>query len=447
MRKILKICLFPLLILLLLSFKEARPEEPLNFTLSKAVDTALEENKTIDSVKKSIRRAELNYKATVKDALPNIFTRYTYLRFQNELNVTYPDLGLTLPIMERDNYMWSSKLTVPLYTGAEQQMTEQIAKLGINTAKLNLFQAKNQLVATVKCYYFIALREEKFAEFLKQNLKNCAQHRLLSEKFYKEGLVAKNSVFEAKTEEANASVQLENSLRNTEVALSSLKTAMGMDINKPVSLKDILEKKEFNKPLNECMQYAQKNNPELVAFSYSKKQAEYAIRIDEAHYVPKIDMSADYLKYGTHPNLTGYDNLPNNILYGMLNFTWSFWDWGKKCDEAKIKKIQLEEIVNTEKLTRDNTMLKIKEAYTQMESAGRNIDASNIAIDSAKENLRIVNLQYAQQLAASYEVVNAMTKLVNAQYNYYNALYLHNIAAAQLENLMGMDMGKIMNSE
>lgn len=436
--------IFLLLIILLIT--PAFAEEPLPLTIDSSVQNALLNNKTFDNVKKSIQKAELNYRSTAKDALPNVLTRYSYMRFQKELDISYPDLGLTLPIMDQDNYMWSTKLTVPLYTGGEQQMTEQIAKLGINTAKLNLFQAKNQMIASVKYYYFNALREEKFVEFLSQNVKNCAEHRSLSEKFYKEGLVAKNSVLEAKTEEANASLQLENSLRNVEVALSSLKTTMGMDINKPISLKDALDKKYFGKTLEECMEYAQKNNPELVAFSYSKKQAEYAIRIDQAHYIPKIDMSADYLKYGTHPNLTGYDYLPNNILYGMLNFTWSFWDWGKKSDEAKIKKLQLEQVINTEKTTRDNTMLKIKEAYTQLKTSDKNIDVACLAVDCAKENLRIVKLQYAQQITPSYEVINAITKLANAQYNYYNSLYLYNIAVAQLENLMGIDMEKIVST-
>lgn len=433
-----------LIICFLLSYNICFSENTTAITLNDAVNTALFNNKTFENVQKSLKEAQFAYNSSAKERLPKLFTKYGYMRFNQDFNITatnpIDNSLIQLNLLNKNNYMWNSTLAVPLYTGRSLELSEEVAKLGIDVAKMRLIKAKNELIYSVKFYYLNILKNIKFTNFLEQNLKNYKEHRELSVKYYKEGLVAKNSILEAEAETANAMQEFLSVQKNEEVLNSSLNAIMGINLNKKNSVKDFLEKKNFTFSLSDCIEYAKKNNPDLVAFTYLKKQAEKAVQIEQAYYIPRIDLSLNYMKYGNKPNLSGYDGLPNNLLYSMLDFSWNVFDWGQKRDEVKIKKSQLEQVMNNEKTVCDNTVVKIREFYAQKDAAENNIETAKLQINAAQENLRIIKIRYKEQESPSYEVINAITALKRAEYNYYTALYDYNIAVAGLENIMGMDL-------
>jgi outer membrane protein TolC len=60
-----------------------------------------------------------------------------------------------------------------------------------------------------------------------------------------------------------------------------------------------------------------------------------------------------------------------------------------------------------------------------------------MALDQAKENYRMTNLQYQHQLATTTNVLDARAFLSQAMTNYYGALYGYLIAEAELERVAG----------
>jgi outer membrane protein TolC len=67
----------------------------------------------------------------------------------------------------------------------------------------------------------------------------------------------------------------------------------------------------------------------------------------------------------------------------------------------------------------------------------KNIRTAKESLGQAKENYRITNLQYQQQITTSTEVLDARTFLSQAETNYYGALYGYMISEAELERAMG----------
>lgn len=421
----------------------ARAEDEASLTIDKAVQTALMNNKTLDNVKKNLKQAEIYYNQIKKERLPKLSTNYSYIRLNDDLTATL--LGYTFTIAEKNNYSWVTSLSMPVFN-ITQNMLENIAKLGIDVEKLRLISAKNNLVFAVKYYYYNALKNKKLAEFFQQNLKSYQEHENNTLKFFTQGLVAKNSMLEAKVETSDAKQELLTAIENSEVGLSTLNITMGIDISQKITLEDSLGEKKFKLSLKECLEYAQKNNPELVAFKFLKQQAEKAVELEKAAYIPQLDISSHYYKYGDKLNLTGYEGYPNNILSSMLNLKWHVFDWGQLQDQAKIKEEQFKQIINNESLTWDNIALKIKEAYAQLKTAEENLKVSETAIAYAKENVRITSLRYAQQVAPSSEVIDAMTSLKKAEFNLCDSLYSYNIAIAKLENSIGADTEKAIKS-
>jgi len=65
------------------------------------------------------------------------------------------------------------------------------------------------------------------------------------------------------------------------------------------------------------------------------------------------------------------------------------------------------------------------------------IQTAQKSLVQAKENWRITNLQYQQQMTTSTEVLDARTFLTQAETNYYGALYGYMISLAELERAVG----------
>ena len=61
-------------------------------------------------------------------------------------------------------------------------------------------------------------------------------------------------------------------------------------------------------------------------------------------------------------------------------------------------------------------------------------------MEQAKENYRINEERYKEQVATSTDVLDAQTRLTRAQSNYFNTLSVFNIAKAALDRAMGLDV-------
>lgn len=467
MIRFLSLCLCIIFVINLLSPAGAEDSSPLTYSLSlkQAIENALQNNKTIDNVKKSITAAELQHRALTKDRLPRVQTNYSYTRLINPM-IIQQDMSSLLSFdrdgdgridtsltevetfemaIPQDNYTWMNTLTMPIYTGGIQDYAETIASLGIDVARMRHLQARNELIKRVKYYYFTILRDGRQIEFLEQNLNSFTELERETIQYHIQGLVAKNAVLEANVQKAGALQELASARQSESMSWATLKTLMVMDLDKKMTLEDSPGREKIPYTLEECLAYAKAHNPEIVAFIFLKQQAAKAIRLERAYYNPTVNFSAYYFMYGETPGMEPTDWFPNSTLMAMLSINWLVTDWGKKRDEAAVKKVELEQIINNEKLALDALVLKIREAWSQMEVASGNVEVAELAITQARENVRIARLRFTEQEATSREVIDAITDLKRAEYNFNNSLYQYNVAIAELYQAMGVDTETAMS--
>lgn len=75
----------------------------------------------------------------------------------------------------------------------------------------------------------------------------------------------------------------------------------------------------------------------------------------------------------------------------------------------------------------------MKEAVLDLDVAQKNIRTAGTALDQAKENYRITDWQYRQQVVNSSEVLDARADLTEAEKNRYGAVYGYLTALARLD--------------
>jgi len=83
--------------------------------------------------------------------------------------------------------------------------------------------------------------------------------------------------------------------------------------------------------------------------------------------------------------------------------------------------------------------LEIQEAYLRTIESEKNILTIEKAIEQAKENLRITEERFKEQVSTQTDVLVAQTLETDTMTNYYNALYAFKIAKAILYRAIGQD--------
>ncbi len=167
--------------------------------------------------------------------------------------------------------------------------------------------------------------------------------------------------------------------------------------------------------------------------------AEKELLLARKDYYPSIDLQGSYFKVGTEWDVDGGDGIfdPNgwNI---QATATWNFWEWGRTSHGVKemLSRVSQSQFRKDEIL--DNIHLEVKNAYLRTQEAEKAIIAVEKAIEQAKENFRINQERYKEQVSTSTDVLDAQTLLSRTMTNYYNALYAFKTAKATLHRGMGV---------
>jgi len=88
----------------------------------------------------------------------------------------------------------------------------------------------------------------------------------------------------------------------------------------------------------------------------------------------------------------------------------------------------------------DNIWMEVKKTYLRTQEAEKAIITVEKAIEQAKENFRINQERYKEQVATSTDVLDAQTLLSRTMTNYYNALYAFKLSKASLYRAIGQEI-------
>ena len=411
--------------------------------LEQSIAIALERSAFLHSAKEEVRGAEFKKKVALSEFFPKLKTGYNYTHLNEPPHSTAPRFG---PVPQRvitfgpsDTYVWTVTMEQPLFTGWSLITNYQLAKLGVNIAKIKEQSSKLDLILQVKEAYYSILKAEKILNVAIQAEKQVEEHVKVARAFYEVGITPKNDLLEAEVELAKVKQDLIRAENGLNIAKSKFNVILRRDINEPVVLVDILDYIPFTLSLDDCIQKAYKQRPEMKEVELKIEQARKQVKLSKSQFYPNFSLIFNYERQGDRYDVRGSDFKDAESWKVIAAMEWTFWEWGKtyySVNESKVRLIQAEDALIQ---TRDAVTLEVKETYLNLKEAEKNIFVAQRAIDQAEENFRMNKERYKEQEATTTEVMDAQTLLTQAQTNYYNALSDYNIARARLERAMGLE--------
>ena len=402
------------------------PDRPL--TLEECLDMARKVSPGLDSADQAQLGALWNRWSAITAFLPKADAAYKATRDYSGQK----DRALIDPYSNQ--YAWQVDVSQDLFTGGRNTAKLLMGQLGVSAADIQRVQAREDLNLEVKRVYFGILALEKALEVAKTSVVNLKSHLNVAQNFYDVGMAPKNQVLEADVTLAKAVQQANDLARDLMVSKARLNVLLRRPVDATVAVADNLKHKDFPLTLSQCLELGLTDSPELKLGRNKVEASARNVDVARSAFYPQVNMTYSNFERGDTPR--AHQGGPADWSVGAVARL-NVWEWGRTKAEVEQSKVALNRSVNDLTSLEDDTKLAITSNYQRLVSNGLNIKVAAKAVDSAAEDLRMVNERYMEQVATNTEVLDAQTRYSQAQYDYFNALYNYNLAWATLERSLG----------
>ena len=414
----------------------SKAQEPVEFfTLKQTIESAIKANLGLKSSKEETAAAMAVKKARQTQFFPTLSASYQY----NRLDASVETGGFVLSADEE--YSFVTSFSQPIFTGFSLLRQYDIAKLGLDRAQVKEKLVRQDIILDAKNAYFQLLQNQKLHDIAQKTVVQIRAQKEVADNFYQVGMTPLNDLLQAQVELANAKQELIVAKNNLNNAESNFNTLLRRPINTPVALKDILDYSPFEETLEYCLAEAEKNRFEIKIADMEIEMSQKEIQLAKKDYYPTIDLEGSYFKRGTEWDVDGGQGIldPSGWSIGAVA-KWNFWEWGRTAYGVKEKHSRYSQAQLKKQEILDNIHLEVKNAYLRTQEAERAIKTVETAIEQAKENFRINQERYKEQISTQTDVLIAQTLLSRTMTNYYNALYAFKISKATLYRTIGQEI-------
>jgi len=310
------------------------------------------------------------------------------------------------------------------------------AKIGVDLSKESVETIKRDLILQVREGYFNILRAEKFVEVGKQAVKQFEAQLDVAKAFFEVGIIPKNDLLQSEVRLANARQGLVRAENDLAVAKSSFNILLRREIQAPLEVVDILAYQTFPLSFEQSLEEALRRRPEVKIAQLSIDQAKEGVKIARSGFFPTISLTGNYTRFSDDIDLSGGVKFSDRWTIQALA-TFTLWNWGNTAFKVGENRVKVTQAMDSKTQLIESITLEVKNDYLNMLTAEKNIGVTEKVIEQAEENVRLNEERYKYQVATATDVLDAVTLLVQARVNYYNALTDFNVAKAQLERAMG----------
>ena len=246
--------------------------------------------------------------------------------------------------------------------------------------------------------------------------------------FFEVGTRPKSDVARAEVDVANAKVDLIRARNAERVARVALNTAMGIPADTATQVQDILFYQQMQLDSKQLQTQALAQRPEYKQVRLRVSQAEAQLRRANRDFLP------DVTGHGTYG---GARNDLNEVWEVGVALTWNIFDGGNMIAQVREKRALVDSARAQVKVTELNIAQEVEQTYLVVNEAQERIAASQTAVASAQENFRLAQGRFDAGVGTILELTDAQLFLTQAQNAEAQALADYRVALAALERATG----------
>ncbi|MFL5319085.1 MAG: TolC family protein [Myxococcaceae bacterium] len=272
----------------------------------------------------------------------------------------------------------------------------------------------------VRVAYFDASASKALVAVAKETLANQEKHLQQIQGFVEVGTRPEIDLAQARTDRANARVQLINAENSYETAKAQLNQAVGVEGSTDYDVSDV------NMPpvdgedetTDVLLAEALRSRPEFASASNQVRAQELSISATRGNYWPTLGASAGANEAGPNPGSLGF------AWNGGVTLSWAIFQGGLTRANVAEASANLNGLKAQVDALEQNTRLEVEQARLAVRAEKASVDAAGEAATNARERLKLAEGRYQAGVGSIIELGDAQLALnaalgqqVSAQFN------------------------------
>jgi outer membrane protein len=246
------------------------------------------------------------------------------------------------------------------------------------------------VVLGARTAFFVARAARDLVAVARETLTNQEAHLRQTEGFVQVGTRPEIDLAQARTDRANAQVQLISAEAGYETAKAQLNQAMGVERTTEYEIGDdrLPPVDVEDSALDPLLEEALRARPEAAAFEAQVRQQEATLGASRSGYWPSLGVSTGLSEAGPAlPDLTWNWN-------AQATLSWSLFAGGLTSAQVREAEATLESVKAQRDAFRLEVRLELEQARLAVRSAKSKLVAAGEALDNARQRLRLAEGRY-----------------------------------------------------
>ena len=448
------------LLLLLLSLS-AIAQKPKVLTLEESIEIAKQSNLTVQTAEQNLKAAEAQVRAALGGLLPRVTANGNYTYFKdiqksviraeggfgppmpgermNEIQPPSADNEADLIELEfgaHHNVQGTVNLTQPVFAWGRYYYGYQAAKLNYQATQRDVDAAYNQLRLDVSEAFYGALVAQEFVRVAQQSVSLVEEQLAIAEASFDAGAATNFDVLRAKVQLANAKSTLIRAENGVRTAKNAYKTVLNTPLGEDITVKGTLEIPENRQMpalnLDDLIQQALENRPEVHRTQFSEQAAHKQIDIAKTRRLPDLGLFSNY-------QVSHNERLIEMNRIWSVGFQINIPIFDGFATSAAVQ--QTESVLKQVQLGGDQVKVgvefEVRAAYLNLLGAQTIIDVQRETVAQARESVRIANLQFQNGIITTVALTDTQLALAQAEVNRLQAYHDYVVGLARLEKSIG----------
>ncbi len=340
-------------------------------------------------------------------------------------------------VVARDSLAGSTSASVTLnqllWDFGQTHNRLEAAELNAEASEKDAVSRLNTVRYNVRAAFFSALASKELLLVATETFANQERHFGQVQGFVEVGTRPAIDLAQARTDRANARVQLIAAQNGYASAKAALNQAMGVEgpADFDVSNDRLGVLAEENRTLEAVVDQALSSRPEVEALQARLRAQQELVSAARGAYGPSLSAFTGVTVGGANTNFAA------NVTIVGLSMSWNLFnglgDWGR-VQEAEANVSSLAAQVD---VLRQQVRLELEQAQLQVRGAAETLIASDEALQAARERLKLAEGRYETGVGNIIELGDAQLSLTNAAAQKVQADFNLSAARAQLLRTLG----------
>ncbi len=408
------------------------------YTLKDCIDYGLKHHPSMMVASNNVENARQASREAVAAYLPQVNING---ELDNNLKLQTNVIPASPPLFPTETRLtFGNKFSNTLVAQADQPIYNQSLITGLKAnkpnqelASLNSEQVRQTIIYNIASAYYQIITAQKQLELLRGNKERIARMLQVAKLQAEAGIAKKVDVKQVEVNLNNVAAQISVAENTMELAMNSLRNAMGVYDERPIVLTDTAKWLGYKPQAAAKVDYRIKNT---LSYQIQDKQIElYDInaRSIKAKGIPVVSAFARY-------GLNGFGSQFDDVFARQFDYStigvkvsWNLFDGFRRNAQYHQAVVQRDNARLTQEINLANELQQFRNASSQLAQARNTLGTNQENVTLAAQVYDNTSLQYKEGVGSLSDLLNAESAYREAQNNYISSLIRYYLARLDIE--------------